>query len=149
MLQHQCGATDLACTSAAGISQMAVNPGERGSIEAEAAGLRRGVSMTAVALSGRRRAAAGHLRVAVESCLAELAMAGSRFDVRIGWEPCPQVMASPERPAPRHLQKCSLCNACSLIADTCHLHWRSALRRSVVVALKATPSTVLSWLCSD
>lgn len=43
------------------------------------------------ALSKRRRAAAGQLRVAVENCLADLAMAGSRFDVRIGWEPYAKV----------------------------------------------------------
>lgn len=43
------------------------------------------------ALSKQRRAAAGRLRIAVESCLADLAMAGSRFDVRIGWEPSPKV----------------------------------------------------------
>lgn len=42
-----------------------------------------------------RRAAAGQLRKAVEGCLADLAMAGSRFDVRIGWEPClPEVRLS-------------------------------------------------------
>ena len=68
-------------------------------------------------LSRRRRAAAGHLRVAVESCLAELAMAGSRFDVRIGWEPCAQVTARAERLAPGHLQ-CSLCSSYSVTADT-------------------------------
>lgn len=42
-------------------------------------------------LSKQRRAAAGQLRVAVETCLADLAMAGSRFDVRIGWEPYAKV----------------------------------------------------------
>ena len=48
----------------------------------------------AAALSGRRRAAAGQLRVQVEACLADLAMKGSRFDVRIGWLPDSQVRDS-------------------------------------------------------
>lgn len=42
-------------------------------------------------LSRRRREAAGKLRVAVEAGLADLAMSGSRFDVRIGWDACHQV----------------------------------------------------------
>jgi hypothetical protein len=86
-----------------------------------------------VALSGRRRAAAGHLRVAVESCLGELAMAGSRFDVRIGWEPCTQVTALAERLAPGHLQ-CSLCNACSMTADAFRALWLGALRMGAFIA---------------
>ncbi len=69
--------------------------GQRGEIEAEVGRLRREAAAAAVALSRQRRAAAGHLRVAVESCLAELAMSGSRFDVRIGWEPWPQVRRQP------------------------------------------------------
>ena len=44
------------------------------------------LAQEAVQLSQRRRAAAGSLRAAVEACLADLSMAGSRFDVRIGWE---------------------------------------------------------------
>jgi hypothetical protein len=48
------------------------------------------IAASAAALSGARRAAAGQLRVAVEACLADLAMAGSRFDVRIGWLPDPK-----------------------------------------------------------
>lgn len=40
---------------------------------------------TALSLSLRRRATAAALRSAVEGCLRELAMGGSRFDVRIGW----------------------------------------------------------------
>lgn len=39
-----------------------------------------------MALSHQRRRASGRLRVAVEACLQGLAMAHSRFDVRIGWE---------------------------------------------------------------
>ena len=39
-----------------------------------------------VLLGVKRRAAAGKLRAAVETCLADLAMAGSRFDVRISWQ---------------------------------------------------------------
>lgn len=50
------------------------------------------LAVEGTALSKQRRAAAGQLRVAVESCLADLAMAGSRFDVRIGWEPYPKVL---------------------------------------------------------
>ena len=41
----------------------------------------------AAELSSARRAAAGQLRVAVETCLADLAMAGCRFDVRVAWLP--------------------------------------------------------------
>ena len=44
------------------------------------------LAQDALQLSQRRRAAAGSLRAAVECCLADLSMAGSRFDVRIGWE---------------------------------------------------------------
>ncbi len=42
------------------------------------------IRRTALQLSARRRAAAAALRTAVEGCLKELAMGGSRFDVRIG-----------------------------------------------------------------
>eukprot|EP00803_Ostreobium_quekettii_P001314 evm.model.scf_926.1 EVM.evm.TU.scf_926.1 scf_926:4055-7364(-) len=38
-------------------------------------------------LSSLRRGAAGRLRAAVEKCLGQLAMATSRFDVRVCWEP--------------------------------------------------------------
>lgn len=48
--------------------------------------LKAALAQEATQLSQRRRAAAGALRAAVESCLADLSMAGSRFDVRIGWE---------------------------------------------------------------
>jgi hypothetical protein len=98
--------------------------GERSSIEAEAAGLRGGVAAAAAALSGRRRAAAGHLRVAVESCLAGLAMAGSRFDVRIGWEPCAQVTACQETGT---LDAACAMRASSMTADTCRTHRPVAL----------------------
>ena len=43
-------------------------------------------------LGVRRRAAAGRLRAAVEACLSDLAMAGSRFDVRISWQAAAEVM---------------------------------------------------------
>lgn len=43
-------------------------------------------------LSRQRREAAGKLRVAVEAGLADLAMSGSRFDIRIGWEKASQVL---------------------------------------------------------
>lgn len=49
------------------------------------------LAQEAVQLSLRRRAAAGSLRAAVERCLADLSMAGSRFDVCIGWEEYPKV----------------------------------------------------------
>ena len=52
------------------------------------------LAQEAVQLSLRRRAAAGSLRAAVESCLADLSMAGSRFDVRIGWEEHAKVSAT-------------------------------------------------------
>ena len=45
-------------------------------------------------LAVKRRAAAGKLRAAVESCLADLAMAGSRFDVRICWQAATQVCSN-------------------------------------------------------
>lgn len=41
---------------------------------------------TGTSLSAARRRASGHLRQAVEASLQQLAMAQSRFDVRIGWE---------------------------------------------------------------
>ena len=42
-------------------------------------------------LGVKRREAAGKLRAAVEACLADMAMAGSRFDVRISWQAASQV----------------------------------------------------------
>lgn len=56
----------------------------REGIEREVREQRSAAATAGAALSARRRAAAGQLRVAVEACLADLAMAGSRFDVRIG-----------------------------------------------------------------
>jgi DNA repair ATPase RecN len=50
----------------------------------------------ALELSAARRGASSHLRTAVEGCLAELAMAQSRFDVRIGWEAAARGGASAE-----------------------------------------------------
>ena len=55
-------------------------------MQARARQLKAALAQEALQLSQRRRAAAGYLRAAVESCLADLSMAGSRFDVRIGWE---------------------------------------------------------------
>ncbi|CAL5219355.1 g1171 [Coccomyxa viridis] len=60
--------------------------GKRGDVQATVRQLKAELAHEAVQLSQRRRAAAGSLRAAVESCLADLSMAGSRFDVRIGWE---------------------------------------------------------------
>lgn len=68
--------------------------GQQESLQQEAAAVEAELAAAGAALSQRRRAAAGHLRVAVEASLAELAMAGSRFDVRIGWEQLPGVSAS-------------------------------------------------------
>jgi DNA repair ATPase RecN len=59
--------------------------GQRGQLEAEAQRLLLQVREQAVELSRRRREAAGRLRAALEAVLADLAMAGSRFDVRIAW----------------------------------------------------------------
>jgi hypothetical protein len=53
--------------------------------------LEEGLAAKGSELSRRRREAAGKLRVAVEYGLADLAMSGSRFDVRIGWDACHQV----------------------------------------------------------
>ena len=63
--------------------------GQRGQLEAAAQRLLLQVLEQAVALSQRRREAAGRLRAAVEAVLSDLAMAGSRFDVRIAWTPAP------------------------------------------------------------
>ena len=60
--------------------------GNRGDVQARVRQLKSELAQEALQLSQRRRAAAGSLRAAVESCLADLSMAGSRFDVRIGWE---------------------------------------------------------------
>lgn len=68
--------------------------GTRGDAESSIRSLKAQLAEDAAALSRQRRAAAGRLRVAVESCLADLAMAGSRFDVRISWEPNPKASAA-------------------------------------------------------
>lgn len=67
--------------------------GKRGDVQATVRQLKAELAQEAVQLSQRRRAAAGSLRAAVEACLADLSMAGSRFDVRIGWEEHPKVSA--------------------------------------------------------
>ena len=89
MCRHALAILKKCCPCISGMCR--ANAGQREDIEAEAGRARADAVAAAVDLSCRRRAAAGHLRVAVEACLAELAMAGSRFDVRIGWEPWPQV----------------------------------------------------------
>lgn len=61
-------------------------PDSKDEKEEAAAKFRESLARAAGKLSSRRREAAGKLRVAVENCLADLAMSGSRFDVRIGWE---------------------------------------------------------------
>ena len=71
--------------------------GRRDELEAAAQQARAEVATAAAELSNARRAAAGQLRVAVEACLADLAMAGNRFDVRIGWIPDPKVQHSIQR----------------------------------------------------
>lgn len=45
----------------------------------------------AVQLSTRRRAAAGKLKAAVETCLSSLAMSGSQFSAEICWRAAEQV----------------------------------------------------------
>ena len=67
--------------------------GKRGDVQATVRQLKAELAKEAAQLSQRRRAAAGSLRAAVESCLADLSMAGSRFDVRIGWEEHAKVSA--------------------------------------------------------
>jgi len=67
-----------------------VGAGRRDELEATVQQARTEVAAAAAELSGARRAAAGQLRVAVEACLADLAMA-CRFDVRICWLPDPKV----------------------------------------------------------
>ncbi|GIL84863.1 hypothetical protein Vretifemale_13442 [Volvox reticuliferus] len=59
--------------------------GQRPEWEAQLETLVSDIRGTALLLSSRRRAAAAALRSAVEGCLRDLAMGGSRFDVRIGW----------------------------------------------------------------
>ncbi|KAG2496383.1 hypothetical protein HYH03_005611 [Edaphochlamys debaryana] len=59
--------------------------GQRDDWEAQLAAAADEIRRLALELSVRRRAAAAALRGAVEGCLRELAMGGSRFDVRIGW----------------------------------------------------------------
>ena len=68
--------------------------GKRGEVQAAVRQLKGELAHEAAQLSARRRAAAGALRAAVEGCLADLAMAGSRFDVRIGWEEHAKVRAA-------------------------------------------------------
>lgn len=53
--------------------------------------LKRELAQEGAQLGVARRAAAGQLRCAVEACLADLGMAGSRFDVRISWKPYAKV----------------------------------------------------------
>lgn len=59
----------------------------------------RSLEEQALALSAARRAASSHLRAAVERCLSELAMAQSRFDVRIGWDAAARGGGGGEGPA--------------------------------------------------
>ncbi|GIL53523.1 hypothetical protein Vafri_9112 [Volvox africanus] len=59
--------------------------GQRAEWEAQLEAVVSELRSTALQLSSRRRAAAAALRSAVEGCLRDLAMGGSRFDVRIGW----------------------------------------------------------------
>ena len=86
MTVHLCQST---CASQP-IHLHVVDAGRRDELEAAVLQGRAEVAAAAAELSGARRAAAGQLRVAVEACLADLAMA-SRFDVRIGWLPDPKV----------------------------------------------------------
>lgn len=65
--------------------------GQRVSMEQQAEQLQTQLAAQGASLSERRRGAAGYLRTAVEAALSQLCMAGSRFDVRIGWELLSQV----------------------------------------------------------
>lgn len=60
-------------------------------------GLQQKLAEVGTQLGLRRREAAGKLRAAVEACLTDLAMAGSRFDVRISWQAAKQVCCQVSR----------------------------------------------------
>ncbi|EIE25588.1 P-loop containing nucleoside triphosphate hydrolase protein [Coccomyxa subellipsoidea C-169] len=89
--QHDCSSSDalleVAAKAEADLDRWFQMEGKREEIERTLRRMKQELAAEGTVLSKRRRAAAGQLRVAVESCLADLAMAGSRFDVRIGWEP--------------------------------------------------------------
>ncbi|KAK9819715.1 hypothetical protein WJX72_001582 [[Myrmecia] bisecta] len=88
--QYDCSTSDelLAAAEQAerDLDQWFQMEGRRDKVEATIVRLRGEVVEDAVVLSQKRRAAAGKLCSAVESCLRDLAMAGSRFDVRIDWQ---------------------------------------------------------------
>ncbi|GAB4813044.1 hypothetical protein N2152v2_000090 [Parachlorella kessleri] len=89
--QHDVASADellqLAEEKAAALDAYFQLEGQRDQLEAREAQLLAQVQQGAIALSERRRQAAGRLRAAVESLLGDLAMAGSRFDVRVSWAP--------------------------------------------------------------
>ena len=104
------------------VSQGLAASGSREQKVAAAESLQAAVAAEGAALSQQRREAAGKLRCAVEGCLADLAMSGARFDVRIGWEQQPEVRACltaqphtaciipqphPEDPAGSYMQECT------------------------------------------
>lgn len=91
MKQHDAASADelldLAQRQGAALDLYFQLEGRRGSLEAEAARLRGEVEQQALELSRQRRAAAGRLGAAVQAVLGDLAMAGSRFEVRLAWAP--------------------------------------------------------------
>ncbi|KAK9798188.1 hypothetical protein WJX73_001384 [Symbiochloris irregularis] len=92
--RHDCSTSedllDKAAEAEAGLDKWFAMEGQTAKQQALLVELQEKLAAVGVQLGGRRRAAAGKLRAAVESCLADLAMAGSRFDVRIGWQPSAQ-----------------------------------------------------------
>ncbi|BDA41836.1 DNA repair protein RecN [Coccomyxa sp. Obi] len=97
--QHDCSSSDallgLAAKAEADLDRWFQMEGQREELESRLRRMKQELAAEGTALSKQRRAAAGQLRVAVEGCLADLAMAGSRFDVRIGWEPYPKGLLVP------------------------------------------------------
>ncbi|KAL4443668.1 hypothetical protein ABPG75_011405 [Micractinium tetrahymenae] len=78
---------DLAQRQGAALDLYFQLEGQRDSLEAEAARLRDAARQQALDLSRQRRTAAGRLGEAVQAVLGDLAMAGSRFEVRLSWTP--------------------------------------------------------------
>ncbi|CAL8460865.1 g396 [Coccomyxa elongata] len=97
--QHDCSSSDalleVAAKAEADLDRWFQLEGRREELESRLRRMKQELAAEGTALSKQRRAAAGRLRVAVESCLADLAMAGSRFDVRISWEPSPKGLLVP------------------------------------------------------
>ncbi len=67
--------------------------GKQEQIELEASQNQAEVMDLALDLSRQRLAAVPYLKMAVEACLADLAMPGSCFDIQLAWEPADEVSA--------------------------------------------------------